>query len=227
MKNTPALIIYGRNLHMENMPHLDRVEVASAIMRLARHGSAEVAEALSDGSIVSVLDVMAAGGHMLIASKTWCQYLPIGPMEEAKPSGERLVSLLAASRLSSSIRCSNCGCICQGYVYEDGCNMCDGEEDEYYECDCDISGGFESPDNCYLHSPQLHNESSNELSPTSWVGLYDSDTDSPFRTATEAALYAERDKAEADLQFKMQEMMNSVNAQMGQELAGQFRPKYD
>jgi len=218
MNNTPALIIYGRNLHMENMPHLDRVEVASAIMRLARHGSAEVAEALSDGSIVSVLDVMAAGGHMLIASKTWCQYLPIGPMEEAKPSGERLINLLAAPRVSSSIRCPNCGCICQGYVYEDGCNMCDGEEDEYYECDCDISGGFESPDNCYLHSPQLHDASSNELSPTSWVGIYEYP---PFQTATETAMYAEI------VQSKMQEMMNSVNAQMGQELAGQFKPKYD
>jgi len=221
MHNTPAFIFYGKNLNIDGLPHIDRVEVVSVIMRLARHGSAEVAEALSIGAIDNVLHAIHAGGHVLMASKTWCEYMPIAPLDEDTVHGEVLLTTLAAGHLGASSRCFNCGAMCSGPVWDDGCNMCDGEEDEYNECDCDVSGGFEDPTLCILHNDAFRSARTSSLSSVSWEA---SDTD-PYikRTMPEPIGGAELFQ---ESQRHQNEMYAQMMAQMGAAKAAQCQPKY-
>ena len=50
--------------------------------------------------------------------------------------------------------CENCGAYCQGHVDSDGCNMCEGDPDELWECDCAVGGGQEPWDTCIIHCEQ-------------------------------------------------------------------------
>jgi len=221
MKNTPAFIFYGKNLNIDGLPHIDRVEVVSVIMRLARHGSAEVAEALSIGAMDKVLNAIHAGSHVLMASKTWCEHMPIAPLDEETVEGETLLLDLAAQHHGHSVRCYNCGALCVGPVWDDGCNMCDGEVDEYYECDCDVSGGFEDSALCVLHNAAIQRVWGSSLHSTSWE-MFDAD---PYieRTMPEpiggAEFFQESQRQQNDMYAQMM-------AQTGAAKAAQYQPKY-
>jgi hypothetical protein len=162
MNNTPAFIIYGHNTVLDNKDVGDRMEIHAVVMHLARHGDDQVQDSLDDGTFENTLNVLHSGNCITMASKSWAAMLPTEPFDShrghypellAMPGYEALMPTNDVTDIGTQLKCHRCGALCQGDVYEDGCNMCafDDEEHPYNECDCEISGGFENHKQCLLH----------------------------------------------------------------------------
>lgn len=184
MKNTPSIIVYAGYLDDLQMSAEDLGVVASVITRLSVHGSEDVAEALSDGSISQTLNFIDAGFSMVMVSKTFSDAGVIQPLQAQYSMVDEYLSIPSVevatnvdpSYTVTTEKCHRCGAICQGDVTEDGCNMCCDEEGEVYnECDCLVSGGWEDHATCLLHQHELPESFKYDgmPKPFSWAPTYE------------------------------------------------------
>jgi hypothetical protein len=184
MKNTPSFIVYAGYLDDMEMTDEDVSVVASVVTRLSKHGSEDVAEALSDGSIEQTAEFLHAGFEMVMASKTYAAAGVTNPLQSHYSLDDEYLSIPSVevaynndpSYVVVTEKCHRCGAICQGEVTEDGCNVCCDEEGEVYnECDCQVSGGFEDHTLCLLHQHELPDRMNVDgcPKPFSWRGTYD------------------------------------------------------
>lgn len=178
MSNTPAFIVHGALIDDDRVPPDEAAIVASVVTRLAKHGSQEVADALSSGTFVATIEFIRAGFTMTMASKTFAEALPVSPLDlQVTVEADWLRAPGTHYTNAGTEKCPVCGAHCQTQVRPDGCVMCEDDDDEhpYHECDCEASCGPSEPEKCPLHHRELPHylQRDGMPKPCSWQVIYE------------------------------------------------------